>query len=264
MHLTVLGSGTSHGIPMIGCRCPVCTSADPRNRRMRCSAAVRLGEPTLLIDTTPELRLQAIAAGLDRVDAVVYTHAHADHVMGFDDLRRFADLAQAAIPVYAHPSALARLQRIFAYALTDAGPQMFGVPTVDWRPWTGPVEVGGHRVTPVPLRHGLLPAFGVRIDAPDGGALAWCPDCGGIPEASREMLGGLDVLFLDALRHKPHPTHFTVAEAVEAIRALAPRQAYLIHMGHDLDHAATEAALPDVPEVPGGIRLAHDGLEVDV
>ena len=264
MHLTVLGSGTSHGVPMIGCRCPVCTSDDPRNRRMRTSAAVRLGDETLLIDTTPELRLQAVAAGLDRVDAVVYTHAHADHVMGFDDLRRFGELAGEAVPVYAHPSALARLQRIFEYAVTDPDWRMFGIPVVAWQPWTRPVEIAGHWLTPVPLVHGVLPAFGVRIDAPDGASLAWCPDCGGVPEASGPLLAGLDVLFLDALRHRPHPTHFTVDEAVEAVRTLAPRQAYFIHMTHDLDHAATEAALPDLPEVPGGIRLAYDGLEVEV
>ena len=264
MHLTVLGSGTSHGVPMIGCRCPVCTSEEARNRRMRTSAAVRLGDETLLIDTTPELRLQALAARLDRLDAVLYTHAHADHVMGFDDLRRFAELAERAIPIYAHPSTLGRLQRIFEYAITDAGWRRFGIPVVEWRPWTGPVEMAGHRLTPVPLVHGVLPAFGVRIDAPDGASLAWCPDCGGVPETSRPMLAGLDVLFVDALRHRPHPTHFTVDQAVEAVRSLAPRQAYLIHMAHDLDHAATEADLPDLPEVPAGIRLAYDGLEVEV
>jgi len=264
VHLTVLGSGTSHGVPMIGCRCPVCTSGDPRNRRMRTSAAVRLGNQTLLIDTGPELRLQAVRARLDRVDAVAYTHAHADHIMGFDDLRRFAELAERAIPVYAHPSALARLQRIFEYAVTDAGWRVFGIPVVEWRPWTEPVEMAGHRLTPVPLAHGVLPAFGIRIDAPDGASLAWCPDCGGLPDASQALLAGLDVLFLDALRHRPHPTHFTVAEAVEAIRALAPRKAYLIHMAHDLDHAETEAALPRLSEVPDGIRLAYDGLEVEV
>ena len=264
MHLTVLGSGTSHGVPMIGCRCPVCTSDDPRNRRMRTSAAVRLGEATLLIDSGPELRLQAVRAGLDRVDAVVYTHAHADHVMGFDDLRRFGELAERAIPVYAHPSTLARLQRIFEYAVTDAGWRMFGIPVVEWRPWTGPLEMAGHRVTPVRLWHGVLPAFGVRIDAPDEASLAWCPDCGGVPEGSRALLTRLDVLFMDALRHRPHPTHFTVDEAVEAVRALAPRQAWFIHMAHDLDHAATDADLPRLPEVPGGLRLAYDGLEVAV
>jgi len=231
---------------------------------MRTSAAIRLGAETLLVDTTPELRLQAIAHGLDRVDAVAITHAHSDHIMGFDDLRRFAELQQQAMPVYAHPSALGRIQRIFEYAITDMGWLSFGIPVVEWRAWTGPVEMAGHRLTPIRMDHGALPATGVRVDAPDGGSLAWCPDCCGLPAESRERLQGLDVLFLDGLRHRPHPTHFTVAQAVEAIRDLAPHRAYLIHMTHDLDHAETEAALPACTEVPEGIHLAYDGLEVDV
>jgi phosphoribosyl 1,2-cyclic phosphate phosphodiesterase len=249
---------------MIGCRCPVCTSGDPRNKRMRTSAVVRMGDKTLLIDTTPELRLQAIAAGLDSVDAVAFTHSHADHIMGFDELRRFAELSRRTVPVYASPAALSDLQRIFDYSLTDAGYGMFGIPIVTWHAFTGPFELAGHRVTPVPLEHGAHLATGIRIDSPGGAALAWCPDCRGIPAASRELLRGLDVLFIDGLRHRPHPTHFTVAEAVEAIRDLAPRAAYLIHMTHDLDHAATEAALPRLDEAPGGIRLAYDGMIVDV
>jgi phosphoribosyl 1,2-cyclic phosphate phosphodiesterase len=264
VRITVLGSGTSHGIPMIGCRCAVCTSEDPRNRRTRSSAAVQLGRQTLLIDAAPELRLQAVGNGIDRIDAVAFTHAHADHVMGFDDLRRFAELAGRPLPVYASPSTLARLYRIFDYALTEDARIGFGIPIVEWHAISEPVELNGHRLTPVPLEHGVHRATGFRIDAPDGASLAWCPDCCGIPPESADRLRGLDVLFLDALRHRPHPTHFTVAEAVEAIRDLAPRKAWLIHMTHDLDHAETEASLPEVDEVPGGIRLACDGLVVDV
>ena len=264
VRITVLGSGTSHGVPMIACRCAVCTSHDPRNRRMRTSAAVRLGTETLLIDTTPELRLQAIANGIDRIDAVAFTHTHADHVMGFDDLRRFAALAGKPVPVYASPATLARLCRLFEYTLTEDACIGFGIPIVEWHALTGPVDLAGHRLTPVWLMHGVHPATGLRIDAPDGASLAWCPDCCGIPAESADLLRGLDVLFLDGLRHKPHRTHFTVAEAVEAIRGLAPREAWLIHMTHDLDHAETEASLPQCDEVPGGIRLAYDGLVVEV
>ena len=264
MRITVLGSGTSHGIPMIGCRCAVCTSQDPRNRRMRTSAAVRLHEETLLIDTTPELRLQALAHAIDRIDAVAFTHAHADHIMGFDDVRRFAELAAKPVPIYASPSTLARLYPLFEYALTDARGGGFGIPIVEWHALTEPVELDGHRVTPMSLEHGASRATGLRIDAPGGASLAWCPDCCGIPAESAGLLRGLDVLFLDGLRHKPHPTHFTVAEAVEAVRDLAPRQAWLVHMTHDLDHAETEASLPQCDAVPGGIRLAYDGLVVEV
>jgi len=264
VRLVALGTGTSHGVPMIGCRCPVCTSPDPRNRRTRTSAVVEVGGARLLIDTAPELRLQAVARGIDHIDAVFYTHAHADHIMGFDELRRFGELAGRPVPVYAHPSALARLQRIFEYAIDDPSWRGFGIPVVEWHPWTGPVEVAGHRVTPVALEHGVLPAFGVRVEAPDGPALAWCPDCCGVPHGSRRLLEGLDALFLDGLRHRPHPTHFTVAQAIETIADLAPRRAWLIHMTHDLDHAETEAALPQPPSVPGGVRLAYDGLTVEV
>ena len=274
MRITVLGSGTSHGVPMIGCRCPVCTSEDPRNRRLRTSAAVQMGARTLLIDTTPDLRLQAITHGLDRADAVCFTHAHADHIMGFDELRRFGEISGRCVPVYATPATLARLQPTFEYAITDAG-FLFGIPLVEWHAWTEPVDLWGHRLTPVSLVHGVYPATGVRIDAPEAGhgtsrtrargsSLAWCPDCCGMPEESKALLRGLDVLFLDGLRHEPHPTHFTVSEAVEAIRELAPRQAYLVHMTHDLDHARTEAALPTLKEVPGGVRLAYDGLALNV
>lgn len=249
---------------MIGCRCPVCTSADPRNRRTRTSAAIRLRQRTILVDTTPDLRLQAVAAGLDRIDAVFFSHSHADHVMGFDELRRFADLARQAIPVYAAPAALADLMRIYDYSLTDPACGMFGIPVVRWNTFDRPVDFDGHRLTPVTLEHGSYPATGLRIDAPDGTSLAWCPDCCGVPAEARGLLGGLDVLFIDALRHRPHPTHFTVSQAIEVIRSLSPRQAWLIHMAHDLDHARTEAALPRLPEVPGGLRLAFDGLTIDL
>jgi phosphoribosyl 1,2-cyclic phosphate phosphodiesterase len=265
MRLTVLGSGTSHGVPMIGCHCPVCTSADPRNRRQRTSAAIRWADPadpaaqhTILVDAGPELRLQAIAAGIDRVDAVFITHGHADHIMGFDDLRRFPELQGKPLPIYAGPQVLGRLMRVFDYCLTDISQGTYGVPVVRWESFDGPVEIAGHRVTPVYLAHGIFNAYGIRIDAPDGRALAWCPDCWAIPPEARRRLEGLDALFLDGLRHRPHPTHFTVAQAVEAIRDLRPRRAWLIHMTHDLDHEATERTLPD------GIRLSYDGMTVDL
>jgi phosphoribosyl 1,2-cyclic phosphate phosphodiesterase len=185
--------------------------------------------------------------------------------MGFDELRRFAELSRRALPVYAAPAALADLYRIFDYALAEpTDDHLYGIPIVKWLALTEPVEIAGHRLTPVPVEHGAHLALAIRVDTPDGKALAWCPDCRGIPEGSRDRLRGLDVLFLDGLRHKPHPTHFTVAEAVEAIRQLAPRRAYLVHMTHDLDHEATERSLPTLPEVPGGVRLAYDGLVVDV
>jgi len=239
---------------------------------MRTSAAVRLDDPaapgaaprTLLIDTTPELRLQAVTYGVDRADAVFFTHGHADHVMGFDELRRFCELQGAALPVYAAPQVLDRLAEVFGYALTDAASGVAGIPIVTWHAFTEPVTLWGHRLTPVALEHGIYPSWGLRIDAPDGGSMAWCPDCHGLSPASAAALADLDVLFLDGLRHRPHPTHFTVAEALDVLRRLAPRRAWLIHMTHDLDHGPPEAALPRLSEVPGGVRLAYDGLEVPI
>ena len=265
MRLIVLGSGTSHGVPMIGCRCAVCTSSDPRNRRMRTSAAVRLGDETLLIDVTPELRLQALRFGIDRLCAVALTHSHADHVMGFDELRRFAEIAGRPLPVYASRATLAHIYRIYEYALTEPTPHSrWGIPVVEWNALEGPVEILGHRLTPVSVHHGTHLATAMRIDAPDGASVAWCPDCCGMSEESEEKLRGLDALFIDGLRHATHPTHFTVAQTVEMIKRLSPRRAWLIHMTHDLDHAETEAALTQGPEAPGGIRLAYDGLTVDL
>ncbi len=258
MRITVLGSGTSHGIPMIGCTCPVCTSEDPRNRRLRTSCVVALGDATILADTTPEMRLQAVREGISAVDAVFFTHAHADHIMGFDDLRRFAELARRPVRVYASPATLGRLQTAFSYALTDVGYETYGIPIVAWHTWTEPVRIAGHRITPVPLEHGTDLATGIRVDSPAGGSLAWCPDCCGIPDTSVPRLRGLDALFLDGLRHRPHPTHYTVSEAVETVRRLAPRRAWLIHLNHDLDHAATESILPDP------VRVAFDGMTLDL
>ncbi len=249
LSLTILGSGTSHGVPMIGCACPVCTSRDPRDRRTRTSALFRFAGGQVLVDTAPELRLQCLACGVDRVDAALLTHAHADHVAGLDDLRRFNELRGGPLDVHADAATLRRVQEMFAYAFDDdpdyesAKPQLRGVEV------TGPFDVCGRQVIPVPYGHGRTRVLGFRI-----GGVAYCPDCNFIPDDSRALLSDLDVLVLDALRRRPHPTHFTLAQAIAEAQRIGARRTYFTHITHDLSHAATST------ELPPGVELAYDGL----
>ncbi len=250
---TFLGTGTSHGVPMIGCRCATCTSDDPRDQRLRPSLLVEVsGGPALLIDTAPDLRAQALRHGVRRVDAVLFTHPHADHLLGLDEIRRYNTLQRAVIPCYGDPDTLREVRRVFAYAF-EPRQQGGGVPRLELVPVTGPFEVGGTRVTPVPVLHGQLPIYGYRV-----GGFAYLTDCSAIPDATWPLLEGLDVLVLDALRHVPHPTHFTVAQALEVIGRVRPARALLTHIAHDLGHAGTSAGLP------AGVGLAYDGLVVPV
>jgi len=252
LEITFLGTGTSHGIPMIGCSCAVCTSGDPRDKRNRAAAAVRLTDGrVILIDTPPELRISAIATGLRRVDAVLFTHGHADHILGMDDLRRFNNLRNGTIDCYANADTVATLRRVFGYAERPYdNPDR---PSVTFSVLDGPAEVCGVTVTPIPLRHGRRGIFGYRI-----GDFAYCTDCSAIPEASWPLLEGLDLLVLGALRITPHPAHFTIAQAVEAIERIRPRRALLTHMAHESTHADLAAMLPD------GVAPAFDGLCVRV
>ncbi len=250
LEVVCLGTGTSHGVPMIACDCPVCTSDDPRDRRSRTSVAVRFDGGTLLIDTSQELRLQSIACRIDRVDAVLYTHFHADHVAGLDDLRRFNWLQKCVLPLYAEPETAGVLRRMYPYAFEDdptypsAAPKLT-IHEID----ESSFELLGREIVPIRLMHGPLPILGYRI-----GNFAYCTDCSFIPDASVEKLQGLDVLILDALRHTPHPTHFTLAQAVETARRINAKRTCFTHIAHELKHAETNADLPD------GMALAHDGL----
>ena len=251
--LTFLGTGTSNGVPIIGCDCDVCRSTDPRDKRGRTSAFVRDGrdDRVYLIDTATELRQQAIATGLDRIDAVLFTHAHADHTGGFDDLRRFNELAQAHLPVYANSEAAAMLRERFAYAFVDAFPFYGGKPDLHLHEIVGPFAPFGREIEPIPVFHGRLPVLGFRF-----GDLAYVTDAKTIPDSSLELLRDLDVLVLNALRERPHPTHLSLPEAVEIIQDLRPRRAYLVHLSHELGHAQASEMLPD------GIEVAYDGLTV--
>ncbi|MGH2532761.1 MAG: MBL fold metallo-hydrolase [Thermomicrobiales bacterium] len=249
--LTFLGTGTSNGIPVIGCTCPVCTSTDPRDKRTRTSAVVIHGGRTYLIDTATELRLQAIAAGLDHVDAVLMTHAHADHTGGLDDLRRFNDLDQRHLPIFASPVTAAQLRERFGYAFVDQYPFYGGKPDLILNEFDGPFEARGNQIVPIPVMHGRMEVHGFRF-----GNLAYVTDAKTIPPSSLDLLTGLDVLVLNALRERPHATHLSLAEAVAVVEAVKPQRAFLVHLSHELGHAAASALLPP------NVAIAYDGLTV--
>lgn len=250
--VTFLGTGTSHGVPMIGCRCAVCRSDDPRDRRLRPSIHIAVeGGPYVLVDTATDLRQQALTNDITRVDAVLFTHSHADHVMGLDELRRFNLTRGHKLPLYADAKTGVELRRIFSYAFTAPSGPGGGVPEVALTEIDGPFVVDGLAVQPVPVMHGPQPILGFRI-----GGFAYLTDCNHVPEASMALLTGLDVLVLDALRHRPHPTHFTLAEAVDVATRIGARQTFFTHICHDLPHAVTNAALPE------GMALGYDGQVV--
>jgi phosphoribosyl 1,2-cyclic phosphate phosphodiesterase len=253
LKVTLLGTGTSHGVPMIGCECAVCRSTDPRDRRMRTSAAIDTGELSILIDTTPDLRMQALTYQVNRVDAILFTHSHADHIMGLDDVRRYNWLQRAAVPAYADARTLGDLRRTFQYIFAPTSNDGGGIPQIDLFEIAGPFCLGHREIIPIPLLHGSRPILGFRI-----GAFAYLTDCNRIPDSSWPLLEGVTTLVLDALRDRPHPTHFTVAEALEVVARLAPERTCLIHLTHDLPHAATCARLP------AGVELAYDGLVLDL
>lgn len=252
MKVTLLGTGTSVGVPVIGCPCRVCTSADPRNRRLRQSLWIRNGSASILIDASADFRQQALRYGIPRVDAILLTHPHADHILGLDDTRVYAYWQRQRIPVYGSAHTLEGVRRTFWYAFAQV-PEGGGRPRLDLRLLDGPVQVGGLTAEPVEADHGSMPVTGFRI-----GGFAYLTDCKRIPPQAVRALQGLDTLVINALRHTPpHPTHMTVGEALEAIGTIAPRRALLIHMGHELDHEELAASLP------AGVEPAYDGLEMD-
>ncbi|HEX3878018.1 MAG TPA: MBL fold metallo-hydrolase [Bryobacteraceae bacterium] len=253
MKITVLGSGTSVGVPTIGCHCAVCTSSDPRDNRLRPSILVGYEGRNVLIDTTPDFRTQALRAKIERIDAVLFTHAHADHLMGLDDVRPFNFRQGGSIPIFAAPDTMEAIRRCFRYVFEDKA-HVTNVPQLETHEVLGEAfELFGLTFTPIPILHGKAPIYGYRF-----GAAAYLTDHSEIPESSMTMLEGLDVLFLDALRYKPHPTHSTVERSIQTVERLAPKRAYFTHIGHDLGHERAESMLPP------NIRLAYDGLEIEV
>lgn len=253
---TFLGTGTSVGVPMIGCDCATCQSADPRNHRYRCAVAVATPQGRILIDTPPELRLQLLRAKIPLVHAVLLTHYHADHLYGLDDVRLFPKKLGGPLPLYCTVDVEDKVRQAFAYAFAPGNeglppgvlPQLRFMRIEEGKPF----EVLGQRVMPILLEHARFDVLGFRI-----GDVAYCTDVNRIPEPSWSLLEGLRVLVLDALRPKPHAAHFSLSQALEVISILQPAKAYLTHMSHELEHEATERTLPS------NVRLAYDGLSFD-
>jgi riboflavin kinase/FMN adenylyltransferase len=256
MRVTVLGSGTSMGVPTLGCHCAVCESADAHDKRLRPSLLLSRGEQNVVIDTTPDFRTQALRAGIDRLDAVLLTHGHADHILGFDDLRAYNFKQRAAMPVYGSEETFRVVRRAFEYVFDDK-PTLSSIPSVKLHVVKGSFELMGVRFVPVPLVHGEMEVLGYRF-----GRAAYLTDFSRLPDSSAELLEGLDDLILDALRDVPHPMHMTVEQSLALIDRLKPRRAWFTHIAHDLPHAATNERLRKAgyPQV----RLAYDGLTFEV
>ncbi len=271
MRITVLGSGTSTGVPMPGCRCEVCLSTDPRNKRLRTSILITLYpsegaasatgvERNILVDTSTDLRQQALNCGVTKIDGVIYTHTHADHVFGMDDLRAFNYLNKSAIPIYATAASAAELRRMFAYVFYP-DPNYKGAlpPVVNLHEITPlqPFSVAGVEILPIPLKHGPLDVMGFRI-----GNFAYLTDCSEVPPQSRAVLQGLDVAIFDGLRFRYHPTHFDIEGALRELEMWPPKRAFLTHMSHEVDHEPGNKRISEMTKLD--VQLAYDGMTVEL
>ncbi len=258
LHITFLGTGTSQGVPMIGCYCPVCSSSDARDNRTRSSVFVRTPEAAFVVDTGPDFRQQCLREGLSSLDAVVYTHPHTDHIMGFDDLRRFCDMhPDGKLPIYASPQTMEDLERVFRFAF-DGNCRFPGyIHPVPHRV-TGPFRIGDTELTPLPVPHGSILVNGYLFKRDGRKLFAYLSDCKVVPPAVRELIDGVEALALDALRHRPHPTHMSLGEALETAAAVHAQRTYLTHLCHDLGHVETQKI------VPSGVFVAYDGLRIDL
>ncbi|HMD07351.1 MAG TPA: bifunctional riboflavin kinase/FAD synthetase [Candidatus Acidoferrum sp.] len=256
LKITVLGSGTSMGVPSLGCHCRVCSSQDPHDNRLRPSLLLSRNGQNVVIDTTPDFRQQGLRAGVDRLDAVLLTHGHADHIMGFDDIRPYNLRQQTALPVYSNKETFDVIRRAFAYVF-DGKPKLSSIPSVTLREAKEPFELLGITFIPIPLLHGDMEVLGFRF-----GRAAYLTDFSSLPDSSLALLQDLDELIIDALRDIPHPMHQTVDQALALIKKLSPRRAWFTHIAHDLAHAETNERLHNLGY--SNVRLAYDGLEIEV
>jgi phosphoribosyl 1,2-cyclic phosphate phosphodiesterase len=239
------------GVPTLGCHCEVCESKDSHDKRTRPSVLLSYGGRNVVIDTTPDFRYQAMRAGMDRLDAVIYTHGHADHILGLDDVRAFNIKQRAAVPIYASVETLATLKRQFVYIFEKATPGVT-IPQIEMHSIDGPFELFGARFVTIPAMHGTQPVLGFRF-----GNVAYLTDFSAVPDASKELLRGLDDFILDALRYTFHPTHSNVEQSLALIAELKPKRAWFTHICHDLGHEAANAKLP------ANVRLSYDGLQIE-
>ncbi len=248
---TFLGSGTSTGIPMLACDCETCTSSDPRDQRYRSSALISWAGKNIVIDTTPEFRLQMLRAKARTLDAVLLTHSHADHINGLDDLRQFTFGSSRRIPVYGNPETMDWIRQHYNY-IWEPRQVGGGLPKITLNPVHSPFECAGLTVTPIPVLHGIITIYGYRI-----GNLAYISDVSAIPEDSMEQLRGIDILVLDAVRYRRHATHFHLEAAIQAAQAIGPKQTVFTHLNHDFRHRRL------VDELPDGMTAAYDGMQLE-
>ncbi|MHB8122391.1 MAG: GPMC system MBL fold metallohydrolase [Desulfuromonadaceae bacterium] len=251
MKITILGCGTSTGVPMVGCNCRVCASADPRDKRTRASALIRYNDRNVLIDTSTDLRQQALRQHIRRIDAVLFTHAHADHVNGIDDLRGFHFIHKEIIPCFTSRATLDTLQGGFSYIFNEHQHSGY-TPLLSANEVSGPFTLFDQLITPIPLLHGKTTSFGYRI-----GNFAYLTDCNAIPEQSRELLQGVELLVIDGLRWTEHPFHFNIPGAIAAARQLDAPRTILTHLTHEISYAEGD-------RLPPGVELAYDGMEFDL
>lgn len=253
MNFTFLGTGTSHGVPMIGCECDVCTSTEPKNKRRRCSLYIITEGQHLIIDTPPDFREQVLTFGVKEINAAFITHPHADHIMGFDDIRRFSALKNQHIPVYGSPTTIQMMRTIFHYV--DKGYNFQSVPRVQFKEQHKTVSIGKVKVTPLSVQHGQDSIYGYLVEG-DNKRLAYIPDCNSIPETTMKLLTDIDIMILDGLRPQPHPTHFSTSESLAHLKIIGAKQSFITHLTHDCDHYKLQ------DKVGNSVTVPWDGLQI--